>query len=306
MLFFKSAFFPWMAGSNLDKPPLEVRFLYPMFDTGSWVFYQKNPAVGRFDEGQPVCRHNEATFSECPWPTSCDATRRLDTQGHSGSPGKDGNVEIVMEIHISCTASGSENLAQAQVLMHTTCRTQEGISRSLEKKTARIQQCSIKVLGVLIPWKGTKEKFTDILSSLGAIFQLACWLAWGGFNLALLLTGFSLESCLPPLSSQRNRSTTRTKVYLSQVAFAQIMQSMASQTASFQFAFRANSAYSVTIQSMQNRHERQTLLNEGLSRQKWLQKSGWRTKRKHFKNYKTAKNVLQASRIWGSRIRGSD
>ena len=47
-----------------------------------------------------------------------------------------------------------------------------------KKTAARIQQCSIKVLGVLIPWKGTKGKFTDILSSLGTIFQLACWLAW--------------------------------------------------------------------------------------------------------------------------------
>ena len=40
---------------------------------------------------------------------------------------------------------------------------------------------------------------------------------------------------LPPLSSQRNRSTTRTKVYLSQVAFAQIRQSMAFETASRHF-----------------------------------------------------------------------
>ena len=40
---------------------------------------------------------------------------------------------------------------------------------------------------------------------------------------------------LPPLSSQRKRSTTRTKVYLSQVAFAQIRQSMAFETASRHF-----------------------------------------------------------------------
>ena len=45
---------------------------------------------------------------------------------------------------LSCTASGSENLAQAQVVTHTTCRTQEGISRSLEKKRPEFSNVASK------------------------------------------------------------------------------------------------------------------------------------------------------------------
>ena len=48
---------------------------------------------------------------------------------------------------------------------------------------------------------------------------------------------------LPSLSSQRNRSTTRTKVYLSQVAFAQIMKSMASQKDSWTKAFPGRNGF---------------------------------------------------------------
>ena len=72
---------------------------------------------------------------------------------------------------------GKWRLAQAQCLIHAKCRIQEGISRILGKKVARIQT---------------------------------------------------------------NRSSIRTKVYLSQVAFAQIRKSMALQTASLQgfFAFQ--------------------------------------------------------------------
>ena len=93
-----------------------------------------------------------------------------------------------LDNHISCTASGSENggLHKPNVLMHTTCRTQEGISSFVGKKLARIRQCSIKVLGVLIPWKGTKEKFTDIFSSTGSNFPTGLLIGLEGFNLALL------------------------------------------------------------------------------------------------------------------------
>ena len=99
---------------------------------------------------------------------------------------------------------GKWRLAQAQCLMHTTCRTQEGISWFFGKKLARIQQWSIKVLHVL-------EKFTDILSPLRTNFQPASWLAWRGSNLALLAAGFSLESCFLPYLLRKTDQQPRHK-----------------------------------------------------------------------------------------------
>ena len=160
---------------------------------------------------------------------------------------------------------GKWRLAQAQCLMHTTCRTQEGISWNFqilwERKRPEFSNVASRFY---VCWyhECTKEKFTDSLSPLRQIFKLACWLAWGGSNLApnlaLLAARFSLESCYLPylLQTQRNRSTTRTKVYLSQVAF--------NQWRSKQLRFKA-------------------LLDEGLSGRKWLQKSGWLTKWTLFK-----------------------
>ena len=141
---------------------------------------------------------------------------------------------------------------------------------------AWIQQRSINfVLGLMCCDERAQRKKSQTVSH--HCEQFSSWLAWGGSNLAQLAVGFSLESCFLPY--QTNRSTTRTKVYLSQVAFAQMMQSMAWQTV-----------------SLQGTLERRPFQAEMVSKE-WLP---YQTKRKLFKN------VLHASKIWGSRIRGSD
>ena len=131
-----------------------------------------------------------------------------------------------LDNHISCTTSGSENggLHKPNALCTQRVALKKEFPDWLEKKLARIQQCSIKVLRVLMPWKGATEKFTDSLSPLQQIFLTVLLIGLGGVRLwALFAAEFSLELYY-----------LRTKVYLSQVAFARIRQSMALQTASFQ------------------------------------------------------------------------
>ena len=163
-----------------------------------------------------------------------------------------------LDNHISCTASGSENggLHKPNALCTQRVALKNEFPDSLEKKLARIQQCSIKVLGVLIPWKGTEEKFTDILSSLtGSNFPTGLLIGLEGFNLALLLTGFSLESCfLPYLLRETDQQPGQKSIW----AKSHLLK-WCSQWLGKQFHFKA-------------------LLNEGLSRQKWFQKSGCLTK----------------------------
>ena len=79
--------------------------------------------------------------------------------------------------------------------MHTTCCTQERISRLVGKKLARIQQCSIKVLRVVMPWKGATEKFTDSLSPLQQNFLTVLLIGLGGVR--LLLGRNNTKLCLP-------------------------------------------------------------------------------------------------------------
>ena len=118
-----------------------------------------------------------------------------------------------LDNHISCTTSGWENevlqLAQAQCLMHTTCRTQEGISRNFGKNLASIQQRSINSILSFMCGKNHRLSLTTATNFLtGLLIGLV------GSNLALLAAGFSSESYFLPclLQTQRNRSTTRTKV----------------------------------------------------------------------------------------------
>ena len=136
---------------------------------------------------------------------------------------------------------GKWGLAQAQCLVYTTNRTQEGISRFFGKKLVWIQQ------------HGINSVLTGLM--IGLV----------GSNLALLAAGFSLESCFLLLQTQRNRLTTKTKVYLSQVAFAQIINAFANKFAS--------------------RHS----LTDAFPHGKWLQKSGWLSKWTLFRKNKHGK-----------------
>ena len=98
------------------------------------------------------------------------------------------------------------------------------------------------------------------------------WL--GGFQSGTV-AGSSLESCfLPYLLRDSDQQPGQKSIW----AKSHLLK-WCSQWLRKQFHFKA-------------------LLNEGLSGQKWLQKSGCLSKRKLFKNYKTEKNVLQASKIW--------
>ena len=117
---------------------------------------------------------------------------------------------------------GRWGLAQAQCLMHTTCRIQE--FPEFWKKLAWIQQRSIDpVLGFMCvdAMKGLKGKIHKLSLTTATNFLTDLLISLVGSNLALLAAGFSSESCFLPylLQTQRNRSTTRTNVYLSQVAF---------------------------------------------------------------------------------------
>ena len=78
-----------------------------------------------------------------------------------------------------------------------TCRTLERISRFVGKKLARIQQCSIKVLHVLIPWKGTKENSQTACHHYDN-FLTGLLIGLGGSHLALFAAEFSVESCYLP------------------------------------------------------------------------------------------------------------
>ena len=137
--------------------------------------------------------------------------------------------------------------------------------------------------------KGHKGKIHRHSLIIGSNFQLALLIGLGGFHLALLLTGFSLESCLPPLSSQRNRSTTRTKVYLSKSHLLKSCNQWLRRQLRFNLPFvqilHTLWPYKVCKIGTKGKHS----WTKAFPGRNDLQKSGWRTKRKHFKNYKTAK-----------------
>ena len=132
---------------------------------------------------------------------------------------------------------------------------------SLEQKLARIQQCSIKVLRVLMPWKGTKEAFADSHPLRQKILT--------GFRSGTVCGGVLFRIMLSPLSSQRNRSTTRTKVYLCLYEPSRICSN------------QAINGVRNRINGVRNRFK--ALLDERLPGRKWLQKCGWLTKRTLFK-----------------------
>ena len=115
--------------------------------------------------------------------------------------------------------------------------------------------------------KGLKGKIRKHVSHHCEQFsKLACWLAWGVPIWHCWRTGFNLESCfLPYLFRETDQQPGQKSIW----AKSHLIK-WCSQWLRKPFHFKA-------------------LLNEGLSRQKWLQKSGWLTKRKLFKNYKTEK-----------------
>ena len=132
-----------------------------------------------------------------------------------------------LDNHKSCTTSGweDEGLHKPNAL----CPRHVALKKEVPefwRKLARawIQQRSINpVLGFMCVdlMKGLKGKIHKLSLTTATNFRTALLISLVGSNLALLAAGFSSESCFLPylLQTQRNRSTTRTKVYLSQVAF---------------------------------------------------------------------------------------
>ena len=90
---------------------------------------------------------------------------------------------------------------------------------------------------MLIPWKGTKENSQTACHHYDN-FLTGLLIGLGGSHLALFAAEFCLESCyLPYLLRETDQQPGQKSiyVYLSQVAFAQIRQSMAFETASRHF-----------------------------------------------------------------------
>ena len=84
------------------------------------------------------------------------------------------------------------------------------------------QRCCFSTEKQYIPWNGSKKKYRLSLTT-ATNFLTGLVIGLVGSNLGLLAAGgFSVESYFIPylLQTQRNKSTTWTKVYLSQVASA--------------------------------------------------------------------------------------
>ena len=91
-------------------------------------------------------------------------------------------------------------LGQAYILPTSGCNlshSRKNFQIRWKKKLARIQQCSIKVLHVLIPWKGTKENSQTACHHYDN-FLTGLLIGLGGSHLALFAAEFSVESCYLP------------------------------------------------------------------------------------------------------------